>query len=333
VVARQTETFGPILTERAETIGKHKLFVGFSYQYFNFDKADGINLKNFGAVFQHESESGLCNPGSPFTCVNGEPIFQNDIIGTQNRVDLKVHQFTVVGTFGLTDRLDLSVAVPILDVRMGMISNATITSFESSTDFPPCCLHRFDPSNNDPHETLLPADPTFGFNHAIFSNANSSSGIGDVVFRGKFQAIRGEKAGVALGVDLHTPTGDAHNFLGSGTWGVRPFITASYAARISPHATLGYQRNGDSILAGDITTNKEAHLPDIITYSAGVDAGLTHRISVTGDFLGQSLLDEKKIAAATFTDFAGTQHATLTTSTATVNQAGIAVGTKIRLLS
>jgi hypothetical protein len=73
-------------------------------------------------------------------------------------------------------------------------------------------------------------------------------------------------------------------------------------------------------------------LPDIITYSAGVDAGLTHRISVTGDFLGQSLRDAKKIAAATFTDFGGTQHASLTTSTATVNQASIAVGAKINPL-
>src|ERR1700730_3530205 len=62
VVSRQTESFGPILTERADTIGKKKLFVGFSYQYFNFDKADGVNLKNFGAVFQHEPETNLCSP-------------------------------------------------------------------------------------------------------------------------------------------------------------------------------------------------------------------------------------------------------------------------------
>ena len=44
VVARSSESFGPILTERADTIGKHKLFVGFSYQYFDFDRADGVNL-------------------------------------------------------------------------------------------------------------------------------------------------------------------------------------------------------------------------------------------------------------------------------------------------
>src|SRR5262249_27419013 len=93
VVSRQTEGFGPILTERPDTIGKHKLFVGFTYQYFNFDKADGVDLRNFGAVFQHESEADLCVPGGRITCINGEPSFQRDIIATQNRIDLKVHQF------------------------------------------------------------------------------------------------------------------------------------------------------------------------------------------------------------------------------------------------
>lgn len=57
VYARTTENFGPILSERADTIGKHKLFVGFSYQYFNFDRVDGVNLRNFSAVFQHEHEN------------------------------------------------------------------------------------------------------------------------------------------------------------------------------------------------------------------------------------------------------------------------------------
>src|ERR1700747_3435000 len=31
------ESLGPILCERAGTIGKRKLFLGFSYQYFNFN--------------------------------------------------------------------------------------------------------------------------------------------------------------------------------------------------------------------------------------------------------------------------------------------------------
>jgi hypothetical protein len=292
VVSRQTENFGPILTERADTIGKHKLFVGFSYQYFNFDKADGVNLKNFGVVFQHEDESALCTPGSPITCSNGEPTFQRDVIATQNRIDLKVHQFTAVGTFGVTDRLDVSVAIPILNVRMGVASDATINSFETAADVPPCCVHRFDPANADSHETFLDTA------HANFFNNNTSSGIGDVIFRGKFQALKREKAGLAVGLDVHLPTGDDKNFLGSGTWGLRPFATFSYAGRIAPHASFGYQRNGDSVLAGDITTNTSAHLPDIVTYSAGADAGVTHRVTLSADFLGQSLVSAKKISQA-----------------------------------
>src|SRR5207248_4631558 len=49
-ITQSTQNFGPILSERAHTIGRHRLFVGLSYQYFNFDKVDGVNLRNFGAV-------------------------------------------------------------------------------------------------------------------------------------------------------------------------------------------------------------------------------------------------------------------------------------------
>jgi hypothetical protein len=110
---------------------------------------------------------------------------------------------------------------------------------------------------------------------------------------------------------------------------VRPFAAFSYAGRISPHASFGYQRNGDSVLAGDVTTDTSSHLPDIITYSAGADAGVTHRVTLSADFLGQSLVDAKKIASSTFTDAAGATHSNIVTSTATINQASIAVGGKV----
>jgi hypothetical protein len=150
-----------------------------------------------------------------------------------------------------------------------------------------------------------------------------------VIFRGKFEALKGEKAGLAVGLDVHVPSGDERNFLGSGTWGVRPFAAFSYAGRISPHASFGYQRNGDSVLAGDVTSNTSSHLPDIITYSAGADAGVTHRVTLSADFLGQSLVDAKKIAPSTFADAAGATHSNIVTSTATINQASIAVGGKV----
>ena len=326
VVSRQTEGFGPILTERPDTIGRHKLFVGFSYQYFNFDKADGINLRKFGAVFQHELEPELCGPVPRVTCQNGEPTFQPDIIATRNnRIDLKVHQVVGVATFGITSRFDLSVAIPVLDVRTDISSDAVIDSFEQSTDTPPCCVHQFNPVNTDipSHETFFAPD------HASFADQKSAAGIGDVTIRGKYQVTKGEKFGLALGADLHLPTGDEKNFLGSGTWGVRPFATIGYQGRISPHVTFGYQRNGDSLLSGDISANTSAHLPDAITYTAGVDAGINHHLSLSSDFIGQSLVSAKKIIGTSFTDAAGFSHDNLTSSTATLTQAYISVGGKV----
>jgi hypothetical protein len=285
------------------------LFLGASYQYFDFDKVDGVDLRNFGAVFHHEP-------------VPGNFIFTNDIVSTNNRIDLKVHQVTAVATFGVTNRLDLSIAIPFVDVRMGISSAASIVSFEN-----PCCIHNFAiPSPYPTHELVLSTS------QATFFNANSAAGIGDVVIRGKFEVLKGEKAGLALGVDVHAPTGDAKNFLGSGTAGARPFATFSYAARVSPHATVGYLWNGQSILAGNITAGTKAHLPDVVTYSAGADAGLTRRLTVNVDFIGQSLRKATEISPSTFADFSGASHPNISTSTGTINQASVAVGGKVNLV-
>ena len=341
VVSETTQNFGPILTERAQTVGRHKLFVGFSYQYFDFDNVDGISLKHFGAVFHHEF--ARCPPApTTVTCYtdsngNSVVVAAKDFISTQNRIDLKVHQFTAVGTFGITNRLDLSIAVPILDVRMNMNSDATIQTIESTdpTIIPACCVHRFSSSPLQPGETLGPlfTSPSNGFqfyNNATFVRGGSAAGIGDVVLRGKFEVLRGEKLGLAGGLDIHLPTGNELNLLGAGTWGIRPFVTFSYAGRFAPHASFGYQVNGDSVLAGDVATDTKAHLPNTITYTAGLDAGITRHVSASVDFLGTTLTDQKKILnAAPVTDFVGVSHPDITTQTATVNQASIALGGKV----
>ena len=46
VFARSTQSFGPILTDRAETIGKGKFTFGFTYQRFNFDSIEGVPLSD-----------------------------------------------------------------------------------------------------------------------------------------------------------------------------------------------------------------------------------------------------------------------------------------------
>lgn len=323
-----TESFGPVLTDRAETIGKHKFFIGASYQYFNFDKVDGVDLQNFGVVLTHEPEPSVCltTPSTP-GCATGEPTYTHDVVATQNRIDLRVHQMTFVATYGLTGRLDVSVAVPVVDVRMGLTSSATIFNFE-----PPPVNHAFDMTAPTATESIPdPNDPY----HAIFSNFHSKLGIGDVTLRTKLEAWQSQSEGsaVAVGFDARLPTGDSYNFLGAGTWGIRPFATFTRSGRLSPHATAGFEINGSSVLAGDVTTQPvtKSKLPDMFTYSAGADFSLARRLSLTGDFIGESLLQAPKMVQGTINDYAGGEHANISATMATVSELSVAAGGKLRL--
>jgi hypothetical protein len=349
-VLESSQNFGPILSERPQTIGRHKLFLGFTYQYFDFDKVDGVNLRKFGAVFHHESETGGCpNPNPPISCYTNSkgqsvPVITQDFVSTQNGIGLTVNQFIAVGTFGLTSKFDLSVAIPIVNVRTDMASNATIQNIEN-TNFsviPSCCVHVFSNPGLGPSqgETLGPSitihntqnNTTFTYNNqASFKRSSAASGIGDVLFRAKFRVLQAEKAGLAVGADVRAPTGDELNLLGSGTWGVRPFVVFGYAGRVSPHANLGLQINGDSVLAGDVTADTSKHLPNVINYSAGVDVGVSKRVTLSGDFIGLAILNAKKIInGPTVLDFIGGSHAAIANTNATLNQANISLGGKLR---
>src|SRR5262249_43743146 len=43
VFQRTTQSFGPILTERAETVGARRVSFGFAWQRFNFDTIEGLD--------------------------------------------------------------------------------------------------------------------------------------------------------------------------------------------------------------------------------------------------------------------------------------------------
>jgi hypothetical protein len=330
-VLQEATSFGPVLADRAETLGKRRIFVGLSYEYFHFDKADGVNLKSFGAVYTHELEPTICSTFPTTPCLKEpdgteEPVYTEDIIATQNRIDVKVNQFTIVGTYGLSDNLDVSIAIPIVDLHMAMGSSATIYNFE-----PPPVNHTFSSTSNVPGETYI--DPS----HASFVSSNSAFGIGDVRLRGKYVAWHGaqEKAAVAVGLDVRLPTGDAYNFLGSGAWGLRPFVIYSYSARVSPHASAGFEGNGNSILAGTVTSQPAttAQLPNAFSYSAGADASVTRWLGLSGDYIGTSLLNESRLETTTFLAYNNLTYSNVSTFTSTVNQANISAGAKVRPMS
>jgi hypothetical protein len=294
VFTRSTESYGPIFGERAETIGRHRIYFGGNYQFFAFNTLDGIDLKHLPATFKHVEFQ-----------INGQfPSFEQDYITTSNRVDLKLHQVTLFGTFGITNKVDVSVAVPILNVRMGVTSTAHIVRI------PACELagNCNDRSSFGGEYHFFDANSPIASTDQTFFKGQHAAGIGDVVFRVKSTLITRERLAIAGGVDVRLPTGDELNFLGSGAAGVKPFLAASYRARISPHVNVGYEWNGSSIVAGDISTGQGARLPNQLFYSGGIDVRVKPRLTLAADLLGQRVLGGERLQQIPFTDVLGSVH-------------------------
>src|SRR6266481_3842757 len=237
------QSLGPILTQRAETIGRHKLYVAATYQYFLLQDADGHGLKSLPATFLLSSTN---TPASPDT-----------VVIANSRVDLKVHQWVGYLTYGVTDRIDVSVAVPLLRVNLRYTTN----------------------------EQLFTKDGGFVRNFAN-SQAEEATGVGDVVVAVKGTFWKMKHGGLALGGEFRLPSGDAQDFLGSGTVGVKPFAAFTYSGRVSPHFNVGYQANGNTELVVTSAGNKGG-LPNRLIYSGGADWRVTRRLTVAADVLAQ----------------------------------------------
>ena len=54
VPVRSTDSLGPILAERAATIGEHRLTVGFTYDRVKYKHFNGDNLHNLTLFFTHQ---------------------------------------------------------------------------------------------------------------------------------------------------------------------------------------------------------------------------------------------------------------------------------------
>ena len=318
------DSLGPILTDRAATIGRHRVNLGVAYQYFGFSAIDGIDLKRLPAVLGH----------AQFEINGSKPDFENDYIVTSNKLDVSLHQVVLYGVLGITDRLEASVAVPIESVHLNVTSNANIIRTVACELDGTCTgngvqcgeFHYFDAGVNC-------ANAVSSVNRT-FIDGQDASGIGDVTLRGKYQIIKGEHIAVSAGLDLRLPSGDAKNFLGAGTTGVSPFAALTYRGRVSPHVRMGYQYNGDSVLAGDPTqtTGSKASLPHEFFYSTGVDARVTHRITVAADLLGQHVFDASRLKLSTYTDVHGVVVPDIQSYTGSYDSDGLAFGAKVRIV-
>ena len=217
----------------------------------------------------------------------------SDVVTTANNFDLDIKQYTAVATYGLTNRVDVSVAIPILDVYFGTWSTSTIQRIGTK--------NRIDQSGCPPH--FFVSATCLTSTKETFNEGRSAQGIGDVILRIKGTAVRwGDRAAFTLGTDVRLPTGDEYNLLGSGAVGIGPFLAFSTSyRRFSPHLDFGYQWSGKSVLAGDIGTGYKRHLPSAFPYAAGLDVGLTKRFTFDFDVLGEELIGQTRIMSDRYT--------------------------------
>ena len=246
--ARTTQTLGPLFAEKAATLGRGKLSVNTAYTFYTFNRFNGESLDNLRVTAQHQPD------------VLGEPetreSFEQDTILIALDLSLRVRLLSLAATYGVTDRLDIGILVPIVNVNMSVKANARVLT---SPENPIPEVHTF---------TGAPTSP-------VDEQQRSATGIGDVILRTKYHLFDSEFADVAAGLLAKFSTGDASNFLGTGTTSLRPVVILSrtFAGVFTPHLNLGYEFNLDR------------GLRDSLEYAAGFDVG-SEQFTVAFDVLG-----------------------------------------------
>lgn len=196
------------------------------------------------------------------------PQFENDVIDFTLDLDIEADLYAVSATFGLTDWLDLSVAVPVIDLELDGTSVASVTPTTGEE-----VLHFF---GGTPENPVLEAK-----NRA----SEQTTGIGDVAGRLKARLVESETWRFGVLGEVRAPTGREEDFLGTGELSARSLLILSGTfAGFSPHANVGYD-----FVGGDLSQ-------DEVELAAGFDHRLADWATLAVDVLGSFNVGDEKLS-------------------------------------
>lgn len=188
---RSSTSLGPVFVERAQTIGKGKLEFGASYLFIDFTQLNGKSVNGFSL--------------GPRTGGSGGSI-------TIEKFDLRQHIIPVFATYGITDRWDVNLLVPIVD-----------STFRTRVKV------------------------GFGNSQFAFAGETSGVGVGDIFLRTKYRLFGFNQFNVAVGSTLRFPSGNEKKLRGKGDFIFEPFIAASQEYdRFHFHLATGIDVNFDN---------------------------------------------------------------------------------------
>lgn len=194
-VERASDSFGPFFTERSVTSGRRQASFGASVSTARYTHLDDSNLRDGRLV---TSGNQFRDERTPFD------------IETLT-LELESRTLTFFGNLGLTDRVDVGVAVPLVSIAL---SGGRVNTYR------------------DISVTQATA-------------AAHASGIGDLALRTKLRLAGTRASGISAVAEFRLPTGDSANLLGSGQTAVRTMVVASVeAGRLGGHVNAGINGGG-----------------------------------------------------------------------------------------
>lgn len=250
-----TESLGPIFAETAATLGQKKINLGFNYTSLSLSKFRGLATKDMRFTFIHTNIDHLGTVGDDLT----ERDFMDVFLG----LDVNAQIFAFSATYGITNNLDIGVAVPVVNINLNVRAKALVNSYTFATI--KNAVHRFNADGTNPvlNEALTPVD-------------ESATGVGDVGLRLKYSFLRGSDVDLAALLDIRFPTGNTDDFLGTGKTNVRfSWIASKKMGNFSPHLNLAYDRRSAELDS------------DEFELAAGFDRKIASGITFAADILAE----------------------------------------------
>jgi hypothetical protein len=195
--SRVSDSFGTFFVERAMTGARRRVSVGLSASTAGYDRLDGLNLRD-GSLIATSNQFG------------DEPApFDTEAL----TLKIRTRTMTFFGAYGVTDRLEIGGALPIVDLQ---IEGSRLNVYR-------------------------------GGSYIQATGAASASGLADAALRAKYRIYATRTAGFAAAAEVRLPTGDERQLLGAGKAAVRFMAIGSVEnARSGAHGNVALVRGGVS---------------------------------------------------------------------------------------
>lgn len=194
---RASSSFGPFFVERALTSGRNQMSFGATFRYSEFDRLDGNDLRSGNFV---TTATQFRDEPRPF-----------DV----ETVTLRLRTRTVTGfaNYGISDRVDIGVAVPVVSMEL---SGERINTYRG--------------------QTIPQAAATA-----------RTTGVADMAITARAHLLGGRASGLTAGAEVRLPTGREEDLLGTGKTAVRVLgIGSVEGSRAAAHVNGGYSWGGIS---------------------------------------------------------------------------------------